>query len=315
MSSPAPTVPADRRPPDAAPPPALDPAAGPVRDLGRRPRARVSPESVARARGDVREGLEWLGRPPEVRARLPYRALRGLVRIALFGLLRFRIASSGREHLPSGGYLLIAAAHRGWMDPLVVLHALPPAPRAWFLGSAASTFTSPWREWIVRRAGGLLPVWRGGLGVDGHVASARAVLDRGGVFVQMPEGTVSGRPGSIGPFRIGAAVIALRTGAPIVPFAIAGTEELYVGKRIASRVLPPTSVATLLGDDWDGQAPAAGSRAELELARRLTQRLAELLGPAVEALWPATVDPPGHRRWLRRRLTWLLLAPGPLERN
>ena len=64
------------------------------------------------------------------------------------------------------------------------------------------------------------------------------MLDNGAVFVQMPEGTVSGPAGRIGPFRIGSALIALRTDAPIVLLAMAGTEELYLGKRIASRILP-----------------------------------------------------------------------------
>ncbi len=80
------------------------------------------------------------------------------------------------------------------------------------------------------------------------------MIRNGAVFVQMPEGTVSGPPGRIGPFRIGAALIALRTGAPIVPLAIAGTEELYLGRRMASRVLPPTSARELLGDGRDGAA-------------------------------------------------------------
>jgi 1-acyl-sn-glycerol-3-phosphate acyltransferase len=281
----------------------------------RHPRARVTPEALARTRGDAREGLDWLGRAPESHATPVYRVARFIARLVLFGVLRFRIETAGRERLPGGGYLLIAAAHRGWMDPFVVLHALPPEPRAWFLGSAASTFTSRWREWLVRTLGGLLPVWRGGVRVDQHVASARAVLANGGVFVQMPEGTVSGPPGRLGPFRIGAALIALRTGAPIVPFAIAGTEELYLGKRMASRILAPTSVVDLLGESWDGTKPPPDSRAELELARRLTDRLAALIGPAVEELHPVTVDPPGHRRLARRRLTWLFLARGPLDRD
>ena len=63
----------------------------------------------------------------------------------------------------------------------------------------------------------------------------------------MPEGTVSGPPGRIGPFRIGWAIIALRTDAPIVPLAIAGTEELYLGRRMASRVLPATTARALAG--------------------------------------------------------------------
>jgi 1-acyl-sn-glycerol-3-phosphate acyltransferase len=244
-----------------------------------------------------------------------YRAVRLLARFVLFGLFRFRIETSGRELLPSGGYLLVGAAHRGWMDPFLVLHALPLEPRAWFLGSGPSTFTSRWREALIRRIGGLLPVWRGGLGVAGHVASARAVLDAGGVFVQMPEGTVSGPPGRLGPFRSGAAVIALRTNATIVPFAMAGTEELYLGKRMASRILPPTTIGELLGPSWDGIVPAADSREELELARRVVDRLAEIIGPVVEALQPATVDPPGRRRLFRSQLTWLLMRRGPLDRD
>lgn len=280
----------------------------------RPPPGRVSPEALAQARGDAREGLEWLGRAPEVGATAFYRLARLTARILLFGVFRFRVRCEGREHLPAGGYVLVAAAHRGWMDPFLVLHALPPTPRAWFLGSAASTFQSPWREWLVRRIGGLLPVWRGGIGIDGHVRSARAVLGAGGVFVQMPEGTVSGPAGRIGPFRTGASLVALRTGAPIVPFAMAGTEELYLGRRMASRILPATSLDELLGADWDGSLPPPDTREEIDLARRVSDALAARLGPEVEALWPWTQDPPDHPRWLRRRLTWLFLAPGRLDR-
>lgn len=279
----------------------------------KRPRARIRPEALAAARGGAREGLDWLGRQPEARASLAYRLLRLLARFVLFGILRFRIETSGQEHLPKGGYILIAGAHRGWMDPFVAMHALPPEPRCWFLGSGPSTFTSRWREWLLRRIGGLLPVWRGGLGVEGHVRSARAVIEAGAVFVQMPEGTVSGPPGRLGPFRPGAALIALRTGATIVPLAMAGTAELYLGRRMASRVLPPVTVADLLGPDWGGIIPAPDSRAELELARRASDALAARIGPVVEALHLLTLDPHGHPRRLRRRLTWLLLGPGPID--
>lgn len=275
----------------------------------------MAPEALARARGGATEGLRWLGRDPEAEASLLYRLLRIVARVVLFGLLRFRIRTSGQEHLPTGGYFVIAAAHRGWMDPFVVMHALPATPRAWFLGSGPSTFTARWREILIHRLGGLLPVWRGGVGVDQHVASARAVIRAGAVFVQMPEGTVSGPPGRLGPFRIGAALIALRTGAPIVPLAIAGTEELYIGRRMASRVLTATSAGELLGDAWDGVLPAPDSREELSLARTLTRRFEEVLAPVVEELYLGTVDPPEHPRRLRGRLTWLLLRRGRLDRD
>jgi 1-acyl-sn-glycerol-3-phosphate acyltransferase len=293
---------------------ASEPPSGPP-GRKRLPPARLSPEALAEARGGAVEGLAWLGRAPEARASLLYRATRLLARFVLFGLFRFRIETSGQEHLPRGGYLLVGAAHRGWMDPFLVMHALPIQPRVWFLGSAPSTFTSRWREVLVHRLGGLLPVWRGGIGAAPHVASATAVIANGAVFAQMPEGTVSGPAGRIGPFRVGWAVIALRTRAPIVPFAMVGTEELYVGRRMASRVLPPTSIDGLLGPGWDGVVPEPDTRAELELARRLSTALEGVLAPLVEELYPATVDPASHPRRLRRRLTWLLLRPGRLDRD
>jgi 1-acyl-sn-glycerol-3-phosphate acyltransferase len=288
---------------------------GPSPARRRPPPARISPEAMAADRGGSTEGLAWLGRRPEARASLLYRVVRLVARVALFGVFRFRIATSGQQLIPAGGYLVVAAAHRGWMDPFVVMHALPPAPRCWFLGSGPSTFTTWWRERFIRRLGGLLPVWRGGVGIDHHVAAARAVIANGGVFVQMPEGTVSGPPGRIGPFRPGAALIALRTGAPIVLLAMAGTEELYLGRRMASRILPPTSARDLLGGAWDGTPPGEGSRAELDLARRLTQRFEEVLGPVVAELYPVTIDAADHPRRLRRRLTWLLLRRGRLDRD
>ena len=294
--------------------------AGPSTDTDPRPPrrpppARIAPEAMAAARGGATEGLEWLGRAPEAKASLLYRCIRLVVRLLCFGVFRFRIDTAGQEHVPRGGYLLVAGAHRGWMDPFVVMHALPVEPRCWILGSGPSTFTTRWREWLARRVGGLLPVWRGGVGIDRHVESARAVLANGAVFVQMPEGTVSGPPGRLGAMRTGWAIIAMRTDAPILPLAMAGTEELYLGKRMASRILPVTSVRALAGLAEGTAVPAPGTREELALARVMTDRLAGMLGPVVEALHPGTVDPPQHPRRLRRRLTWLLLRPGRLDRD
>jgi 1-acyl-sn-glycerol-3-phosphate acyltransferase len=281
----------------------------------RKPTARIRPQELAAARGGALEGLDWLGRTPGPEAPLLYRVLCFVARVVLFGVFRLRVDISGRELLPKRGYLLVSAAHRGWADPFIVIHALPIEPRPWFLGSGPSTFTSRWREALIKRAGGLLPVWRGGVGVETHVRSARAVIDAGGVFVQMPEGTVNGPVGTIGPFRPGAALIALRVNAPIVPIAMAGTEELYVGHRMAARILPPTSMADLLGPSWDGRLPQPGTREELDLARQATESLADLLRPAVEALQPLTVDPPGRPKWLRHWLTWLFLGPGVLQHD
>ena len=124
------------------------------------------------------------------------------------------------------------------MDPFLVVHALPVEPRAWFLGSAPSTFTTRWREALSTGSAGSCPSGAAGSAPTSTSRPPGRSIANGGVFAQMPEGTVSGPAGRIGPFRVGWAVIALRTGAPIVPFAMAGTEELYVGRRMVSRILP-----------------------------------------------------------------------------
>ncbi len=156
----------------------------------------------------------------------------------------------------------------------------------------------------------MLPVWRGGVGVDQHVASARAVVAAGGVFALIPEGGVSGPPDQLAPFRFGSALIALRLAAPILPIAIAGTDELYLGRAdgdpaaAADHRRPSCSAGT---GRPAASCPSRAARAELDLAHRLTERLADLLGPAVTELYPRTVDPPGRPRRLRG-LTWLFLA-------
>ncbi len=267
----------------------------------RRADANIRPDEIRRSRRDVREGLDWLGTPPAIRAGIAYRLARRLSRALLMGLFGFRVDARGREHLPpGGGYILLAALHRGWMDPFLALDAVPAEPRVWTLGSGPSGFDRPWKERLLRIVGGVLPVWRGGVGIEVHVTAAQAVLERGGVFSTFVEGSIGGPPDRPTPFRLGAFVIALRTGAPIVPLAVAGTEVLYRGKRFATRILPPTTMAELVGDGWSG-APEPGSREEMAAARRAAERLEEVLAPVIAAIYPATVDPPSRRR----RWPWL----------
>jgi len=267
----------------------------------RRAAANVRPDELRRSGRDVREGLDWLGHPPEIRAGLVYRLTRGIARIVLIGACGFRVDARGREHLPAGGgYILLAAVHRGWMDPFLALDAVPAEPRVWTLGSGASGFDKRWKERLLRVVGGVLPVWRGGIGIDVHIAAARAVLERGGVFSTFVEGTIGGPADRPTSFRSGAFVIALRTGAPIVPLAVVGAEELYRGKRFATRILPPMTLAQLVGEAWTG-TPEPGSREELVVARRAAEALEALMAPVIAEIHPATVDPPARRR----RWPWL----------
>ena len=263
-------------------------------------RARRPQELAASLDGPPAEGLDWLGRAPGPRAGWLYRVLVGLGEAFLVGLCRIHIRVEGREHLPDGGYVAICALHRSWVDPLLVIRALPIEPRVWFMGSGPTAFDRRWKERVLHHTGGILPVWRGGADVSVHVKAAAAVIAERAVLALFMEGEVGGPPDRPGRLRNGSAFLALRTGAPIVPIAICGAEELDRGKRVVVRILPPATAAELLGEAWEG-VPELDSRAELRTAIALTRAVAGRIGDAVSESYRATVDPPGHRR----RWTWL----------
>jgi 1-acyl-sn-glycerol-3-phosphate acyltransferase len=250
------------------------------------------------------EGIDWLGERPRARAPLLYRILILLAGWFLFGLCRVRVHVRGVEHLPQGGYIVVSAVHRSWVDPLLLVHALPIEPRPWFMGSGASAFDRRWKERLLRHSGGLLPVWRGGMDVSVHERSARAVVEEGGVLALFAEGRIGGPPDAPSRMRSGAALLCLRTGAPIVPIAICGAEELYRGKRIEVEVLPSTTADEMLGPDL-GDPVERGTRDELRRAHALTRAIETRLSTTLASSYRATVDPPSQpRRW--RWLTRLL---------
>lgn len=229
--------------------------------------------------------------------------LLGFGRFVLFRICAVRLEVEGLANLPRGGYIAAAALHRGWVDPLAVILALPVEPRVWFIGSAPTAFRRRWMEWLLRRTGGILPVWRGGSDVSVHVTAANAVVEEGGVLCLFIEGAIVGPPDRVWPgVRSGAGLLALRTNAPIVPIALIGGDELYRGRRLALCILPPTTVSELLGG---APLPVGDTRDELRAARTVTRAIAARINEALVNLAPRVVDPPQRtRRW--RWLTRLL---------
>jgi len=262
-------------------------------------RAKRPQELRAKWTRSTKEGLDWLRRPPSARAPWLYRALLALGGFVLYRVCAIKVEIEGRENLPDGGgFILAAALHRGWIDPLIPLNALPIEPRIWFLGSAPTAFDKPWKERLLRKTGGILPVWRGGA-VDVHVRAAKGVMKENAVLCLFIEGAIIGPPDKVWPgVRGGSGLLALRTGAPVVPFVLAGTDELYRGKRIAAKILPPVSVPDLLGADWPGEPPAQDTRAEMALAKLIARRIADRIDAELPPMLAGVTDPPEKpRRW------------------
>jgi 1-acyl-sn-glycerol-3-phosphate acyltransferase len=259
------------------------------------PPAETDRQGRGRSRMEGPEGLAWLGRQPSSRSGPLFASLWHLGRLALRAS-GIRVAVEGIEHRPTaGGYILAIGGHRSWLDGPLAYLVSPREPRIWYLGSGTAIFRRRWLEWLMRRIGGVLPVYRGGVDVEVHLGSARAVLDAGAIFAIYPEGTRQAPATELGRFRRGIGLIALRTGALIEPVVLAGTEELYRGRRVTYRLLEPVTALQLAGLV---AAPVPGSPEERDAIRAVTEALRERLADPFAALVAAAADAPdAPRRW------------------
>lgn len=200
--------------------------------------------------------------------------MRGL----LAGLTRVRIEGAP-ESIPRDGPLIIASNHASNLDvPVIASHLMHRTGRRWQWLGKRELFDWPIVGTIAVH-GGVHAVNRDVADVEAY-RLARRILDEGHVLFVFPEGTRS-HDGTLQAARDGAAVLALRTGAPIVPIGIAGSfarwprgQKLpHPGGRVTVRVGSPFRPADELpaGLDRKAATPAA-----TELIMR---RIAALLPP------------------------------------
>src|SRR5436305_11624217 len=154
-----------------------------------------------------------------------------LVRAVLqpFFHLYFRMRRIGREHIPAKGPVIVAANHRSFLDPFVIGTM---ARRPMYYVAKKELFKRRWQAWLLN-ALGAFPVNRGGQDEE-MIETAKAILRRGDIVLIFPEGTRT-RPGSLGKTKRGVGRLAPESGAPIVPVAVIGTEDVRRGWRIRPR--------------------------------------------------------------------------------
>jgi 1-acyl-sn-glycerol-3-phosphate acyltransferase len=171
-----------------------------------------------------------------------YALVRGVV-TPLFRLY-FRMRVSGREHVPADGAAIVAPNHKSFWD-------------SFFLGIGTKRhlrFMAK-TELIEARYGPLLvrlgafPVRRGEADEDA-LETARTVLRQGGLLALFPEGTRIRDPDELGHPKRGAGRLALESGAPLVPAAVSGTEDLFAGpvpkpKKVQVAFAEPIPVSEL----------------------------------------------------------------------
>lgn len=204
----------------------------------------------------------WADFEPDPRRSLAYR----LARVVFLGATGawFRPVVRGREHVPRDGPVIIAPVHRSFAD----------FGFAGFLTRRKLFFMAKDDLWRSRPLGrlmlalGAFPVHREGADREA-LRRAQAVLERGQVLVVFPEGTRQ-EGAEVAELHEGAAFLAARARAPIVPVGIGGSDAaMPKGSRVPKRL----RIQVVAGEPIPPPAVTASGRVPRSAMRDTTGRL------------------------------------------
>ena len=209
---------------------------------------------------------------------------------------------SGREHVPAGGVIL-AANHISHADPLTfcdwILFHVRRKPH--FLAKS-TLFKRRSLVGAVMRGADQIPVHRGTADASLALRDAVAALQEGKLVAIYPEGTVSRDPEKWPMVaRTGVARLALLSGAPVVPVAQWGAQDildsyrtkglhLLPPKRSTVRAFPPVDLSAYAGKELTADVLKA---ATADIMAALSAGVAELRGGQPPAV---PFDPEAARR-------------------
>jgi 1-acyl-sn-glycerol-3-phosphate acyltransferase len=162
---------------------------------------------------------------PYIMPMILWRLIRGAVRLLAAIFLDVRLV--GRQNVPEKGPLIIASNHLSWTDvPLI-----PAYLKSRVVDMAKEETFQGKMGWLVRFLGAF-PVKRGEADRQ-SLRAAEEQLKAGRILGIFPEGTRS-RIHRLGQAHAGLGMIALRSGVPVVPVAIYGSEKAF--KKFRPRV-------------------------------------------------------------------------------
>ncbi len=204
----------------------------------------------------------------------------------IFSSAMSRISIEGAlDELPHDGPLIIAANHASNLDvPVIGSYLIPRLGRRIHWLGKKELFDWPIIGWVAAN-GGVHPVDRDAADIDAFRLAQR-ILDEGHVLFVFPEGTRS-PDGALQEARDGVAVLAIRTGAPIVPIGISGSFRVWPkGQKLPH---PGGHVSVRAGSPFrpvEELPPGTDRRAAKHLVtRQIMERIAALLPPAQRGVY------------------------------
>jgi 1-acyl-sn-glycerol-3-phosphate acyltransferase len=174
----------------------------------------------------------------------------------------------GLENVPRTGAFLVVANHCSNLDPPFL---------GWAVGHRTGRVVHfmakdelrrwPLIGWLARNSGAIFV--RRGEGDRAAQRTAVGVLASGRPLALFPEGTRS-RDGQMKEGRAGAALLAMRGGAPVLPVGIAGTHRIFEnGRRIPRR----SRVTIRIGQPFELPHADAGGSLDRTVLREGTERI------------------------------------------
>jgi len=224
-----------------------------------------------------------------------------VLRLIVRAMVRLKIEGD-LTAVPRGGPLIIAANHASSADPVLIGAFINQAigrPLNWLGKRELLEFRL--LGWAFRRAG-IHPVDRNSADLEAF-RSAMRILDARQVLAVFPEGTRS-HDGSLQTVREGVGMLALRSGATVLPVAVVDSDRMWprghllprFGRRVTVRYGTPFKVTDERAEPGKAKAGSRDRRGATEAAtRQIMTRIAALLPPRQRGVYAADVEPqPGR---------------------
>ena len=209
--------------------------------------------------------------------------LRRIIAVIFALLTDFHV--TGLENLPDGGPLIVVANHFNFLDPLAVIRIIPYPIE--FLGGRQAPNAPGIFGWV-RNLWGILPATRGSSSRD-VLLRAQRILQGSGVLGIFPEG--GSWAAVLRPPRPGAALLAARSGARILPVGLDGFVDVFPSLRRGRRARVQVNIGKPFGPFLLDPRDRANRAAMDEFGHQIMREIAALIPPGRQGFYsndPAT---------------------------
>ncbi len=196
-----------------------------------------------------------------------------------------------RDYPPNDG-IIVVVNHMSWFDPMNVSHVLWDAGRPPRFLAKDALFKMPGVGQILNGAG-QIPVYRTSANPASAIRAAVDAVQAGECVVIYPEGTMTRDP-QLWPMegKSGAAMLALESGAPVIPMAQWGPQEIMRPYAKEFNLLPRKKMRTLVGEPVDLD-DLRGTEISKEVLNTATNRIVDAITDLLSQL--RDEEPPEER--------------------